>query len=135
MSKRPSSEILLFLSRKRQCFFVLKKRIPVSAVFFFSRKIVYFQVLQAFARAEKKLKPNWREMFTEVKDVLLRKKCLLLDFVPITYQNVKLDLSNSFQVYDEIPTDLQKQMSNMEKHVEMYKDQYPLKVVPLDYRK
>merc|ERR1719470_481196 len=53
------------------------------------------QVLQAFARAEKKLKPNWREMFTEV--------------------------------YDEIPTDLQKQMSNMEKHVEMYKDQYPLK--------
>ena len=59
----------------------------------------------------------------------------LLDFVQITYQNVKLDLSNSFQVYDEIPTDLQKQMSNMEKHVEMYKDQYPLKVVPLDYRK
>ena len=112
-----------------------KVRIPVSAVLFSSRKIVYFQVLQAFARAEKKLKPNWREMFTEVKDVLLRKKCLLLDFVPITYQNVKLDLSNSFQVYDEIPTDLQKQMSNMEKHVEMYKDQYPLKVVPLNYRK
>jgi 2-oxoisovalerate dehydrogenase E1 component alpha subunit len=26
------------------------------------------QVLQAFARAEKKLKPNWREMFTEVYD-------------------------------------------------------------------
>ena len=25
-----------------------------------------FQVLQAFARAEKKLKPNWKEMFTEV---------------------------------------------------------------------
>jgi len=53
------------------------------------------QVLQAFARAEKKLKPNWKEMFTEV--------------------------------YDEIPTDLQKQMADMEKHVEMYKDQYPLK--------
>jgi len=53
------------------------------------------QVLQAFARAEKKLKPNWKEMFTEV--------------------------------YDEIPTDLQKQMVDMEKHVAMYKDQYPLK--------
>merc|ERR1712183_1165764 len=53
------------------------------------------QVLQAFARAEKKLKPNWKEVFTEV--------------------------------YDEIPTDLQKQMVDMEKHVEMYKDQYPLK--------
>ena len=26
----------------------------------------FFQVLQAFARAEKKLKPNWKEMFTEV---------------------------------------------------------------------
>ena len=134
MLKRPSSEVLLFLSRK-QCFYVLKKKDSSHRSAFFSRKIVYFQVLQAFARAEKKLKPNWREMFTEVRDVLLRKKCLLLDFVPITYQNVKLDLSNSFQVYDEIPTDLQKQMSNMEKHVEMYKDQYPLKVVPLDYRK
>jgi len=53
------------------------------------------EVLQAFARAEKKLKPNWKEMFTEV--------------------------------YDTIPTDLQKQMADMEKHVEMYKDQYPLK--------
>ena len=89
MLKRPSSEILLFLSRKRQCFYVLKKRIPVSAVLFFSAKIVHFQVLQALARAEKKLKPNWREMFTEVSDVL-RKRCLLLDFVQITYQNVKL---------------------------------------------
>jgi len=53
------------------------------------------KVLEAFARAEKKLKPNWREMFTEV--------------------------------YDEIPEDLKKQMVEMEKHVEMYKDQYPLK--------
>ena len=26
------------------------------------------QVLEAFARAEKKQKPNWREMFTEVYD-------------------------------------------------------------------
>ena len=54
-----------------------------------------FQVLQAFARAEKKLKPNWKEMFTEV--------------------------------YDTIPTDLQRQMADMESHVKMYKDQYPLK--------
>ena len=35
------------------------------------------------------------------------------------------------QVYDEMPTDLQNQMANMEKHVAMYKDQYPLKVVLL----
>jgi len=53
------------------------------------------QVLEAFARAEKKQKPNWREMFTEV--------------------------------YDEMPKDLRKQMEEMEKHVDMYKDQYPLK--------
>ena len=53
------------------------------------------EVLQAFARAEKKLKPNWKEMFTEV--------------------------------YDTIPTDLQRQMADMERHVKMYKDQYPLK--------
>ena len=29
-------------------------------------KVEFFQVLQAFARAEKKKKPNWKEMFTEV---------------------------------------------------------------------
>ena len=33
------------------------------------------------------------------------------------------------QVYDEMPEDLRKQMVEMEKHVEMYKEQYPLKVV------
>ena len=54
-----------------------------------------FQVLEAFARAEKRLKPNWKEMFTEV--------------------------------YDEIPEDLKRQMDEMEKHVNLYKDQYPLK--------
>jgi len=53
------------------------------------------KVLEAFARAEKKQKPNWKEMFTEV--------------------------------YDEMPKDLRKQMEEMEKHVELYKDQYPLK--------
>jgi len=53
------------------------------------------KVLEAFARAEKRLKPNWKEMFTEV--------------------------------YDEIPQDLKKQMEDMEKHVNLYKDQYPLK--------
>ena len=52
------------------------------------------QVLQAFSRAEKKLKPRWKEMFTEV--------------------------------YDEMPSDLQRQMDEMERHVKMYKDQYPL---------
>ena len=31
------------------------------------------------------------------------------------------------EVYDEIPTDLKKQMEEMEKHVNLYKDQYPLK--------
>jgi len=53
------------------------------------------KVLEAFARAEKKLKPNWKEMFTEV--------------------------------YDEMPSDLKNQMEEMEKHVSLYKDQYPLK--------
>eukprot|EP00092_Neocalanus_flemingeri_P024785 GFUD01026874.1.p1 GENE.GFUD01026874.1~~GFUD01026874.1.p1 ORF type:complete len:437 (+),score=126.49 GFUD01026874.1:51-1361(+) len=53
------------------------------------------KVLEAFARAEKRLKPDWKEMFTEV--------------------------------YDEMPEDLRKQMVEMEKHVELYKDQYPLK--------
>merc|ERR1712045_1001137 len=53
------------------------------------------KVLEAFARAEKRLKPNWKEMFTEV--------------------------------YDEIPQDLRTQMEEMEKHVNLYKDQYPLK--------
>jgi len=52
------------------------------------------QVLQAFARAEKKLKPNWKELFTEV--------------------------------YDEMPVDLQRQKEEMEAHVNMYKDKYPL---------
>ena len=52
------------------------------------------QVLQAFSRAEKKLKPSWKEMFTDV--------------------------------YDEMPSDLQRQMDEMERHVKMYKDQYPL---------
>jgi len=52
------------------------------------------QVLTAFARAEKKLKPKWTEMFTEV--------------------------------YDEIPKDLKRQQEEMEAHVKMYKDKYPL---------
>jgi len=52
-------------------------------------------VMQAFARAEKKLKPNWKEMFTEV--------------------------------YDEMPEDLKRQMKEMEEHVELYKDEYPVK--------
>ena len=74
-----------------------------------------FQVLQAFARAEKKLKPNWKEMFTEVLSTRFYRRILCVYLI-------------SIQVYDEIPTDLQKQMAEMEKHVEMYKDQYPLKV-------
>ena len=72
-------------------------------------------MLQAFARAEKKLKPNWKEMFTEV--VCKRQHARFVSGLIIF-----------IKVYDEIPTDLQKQMVDMEKHVEMYKDQYPLKV-------
>ena len=41
---------------------------------------MYLQVLQAFARAEKKLKPNWREMFTEVRSP--EKKMLFFGFWP-----------------------------------------------------
>jgi hypothetical protein len=33
-------------------------------------KLPCVQVLQAFARAEKRLKPNWTEMFSEVYDEL-----------------------------------------------------------------
>ena len=72
-------------------------------------------MLQAFARAEKKLKPNWKEMFTEV--ICKRQHGRFVSWLIIF-----------IKVYDEIPTDLQKQMVDMEKHVEMYKDQYPLKV-------
>ena len=109
-----------------------EKDTSLRSAFFLQKNSVFSGTAsfrQGWEEAQAKLERNvyWGEG--------LRKKCLLLDFVPITYQNVKLDLSNSFQVYDEIPTDLQKQMSNMEKHVEMYKDQYPLKVVPLNYRK
>merc|ERR1719147_510635 len=53
------------------------------------------EVMTAFAKAEKVLKPNWKQMFTEV--------------------------------YDEVPVDLKRQMVEMEQHVELYKDQYPLK--------
>ena len=63
--------------------------------YFDDLKNIFFQVLEAFARAEKRLKPNWKEIFTEV--------------------------------YDEMPVDLKKQMDEMEKHVNLYKDQYPLK--------
>jgi len=52
------------------------------------------QVLTSFARAEKKLKPKWTEMFTEV--------------------------------YDEMPEDLRRQKEEMEAHVKLYKDNYPL---------
>ena len=31
------------------------------------------------------------------------------------------------EVYDEMPVDLKKQMDQMEQHVNLYKDQYPLK--------
>jgi 2-oxoisovalerate dehydrogenase E1 component alpha subunit len=45
--------------------------------------------------SEKKLKPDWREMF--------------------------------YDVYDEMPLSLRKQLKEMEEHVEKHKDQYPLK--------
>lgn len=45
--------------------------------------------------SEKKLKPDWREMF--------------------------------YDVYDEMPLSLRKQLKEMEEHVEMHKDHYPLK--------
>merc|ERR1719209_2289288 len=52
------------------------------------------KVLQAFARAEKKLKPAWSEMFTEV--------------------------------YDVMPEDLKRQKEEMEAHVDLYRDKYPV---------
>nr|ACO13127.1 2-oxoisovalerate dehydrogenase subunit alpha, mitochondrial precursor [Lepeophtheirus salmonis] len=53
------------------------------------------QVLKAFARAEKELKPSIKEMFTDV--------------------------------YDDIPPHLQSQMKEMESHLELYKEHYPIK--------
>jgi len=52
------------------------------------------KVLQAFARAEKRLKPAWSEMFTEV--------------------------------YDVMPEDLKRQKEEMEAHVDLYRDKYPV---------
>jgi len=52
------------------------------------------QVLTSFAAAEKRLKPDWREMFTEV--------------------------------YDKLPEDLKRQQAEMEEHVKLYSDKYPL---------
>eukprot|EP00096_Caligus_rogercresseyi_P015161 TRINITY_DN7601_c0_g1_i2.p1 TRINITY_DN7601_c0_g1~~TRINITY_DN7601_c0_g1_i2.p1 ORF type:complete len:435 (+),score=114.99 TRINITY_DN7601_c0_g1_i2:89-1393(+) len=53
------------------------------------------QVLEAFAKAEKELKPPLKEMFIDV--------------------------------YDELTPQLQSQMKEMEAHVELYKEHYPLK--------
>nr|ACO14573.1 2-oxoisovalerate dehydrogenase subunit alpha, mitochondrial precursor [Caligus clemensi] len=59
------------------------------------RKDARKQVLEAFAKAEKELKPAIKEMFSDV--------------------------------YDEIPQHLQSQMKEMESHIELYKEHYPLK--------
>ncbi|CAO1406116.1 unnamed protein product [Diamesa tonsa] len=53
------------------------------------------QIMAQNSKSEKKLKPEWREMFTDV--------------------------------YDVLPPNLKKQMTQMEEHLEKYKDQYPLK--------
>ncbi|XP_017777376.1 PREDICTED: 2-oxoisovalerate dehydrogenase subunit alpha, mitochondrial [Nicrophorus vespilloides] len=52
-------------------------------------------VMTSFAAAEKRPKPNWKEMFQDV--------------------------------YKFMPTHLKEQMDQMEKHVEQYKDKYPVK--------
>lgn len=53
------------------------------------------QIMAQNTKSEKKLKPEWREMFTDV--------------------------------YDVLPPNLRKQMTQMEEHLAKYKDQYPLK--------
>lgn len=52
------------------------------------------QVMEAFARAEKRPKPKWQEMF--------------------------------YDVYDELPAHLQKQMNEMEDHLKTYGQEYPM---------
>jgi 2-oxoisovalerate dehydrogenase E1 component alpha subunit len=53
------------------------------------------QIMAQNQLSEKKLKPEWREMF--------------------------------YDVYDKLPSNLQKQMKEMEEHLEIYKEEYPLK--------
>ncbi len=52
------------------------------------------QVMSAFANAEKQLKPNWMEMFTDV--------------------------------YDEMPNNIREQSDELKKHLEVYKEHYPI---------
>ena len=52
------------------------------------------QVLEAFSRAEKKLKPNPELMFTDV--------------------------------YDEMTPELNRQLSSMKDHLQIYKENYPM---------
>ena len=52
------------------------------------------QVMEAFARAEKRPKPKWQEMF--------------------------------YDVYDDLPPHLQKQMTYMEDHLKTYGAEYPM---------
>ncbi|EFN83428.1 2-oxoisovalerate dehydrogenase subunit alpha, mitochondrial [Harpegnathos saltator] len=52
------------------------------------------EVLRVFAEAEKKLKPHWKELFTDV--------------------------------YKEVPNHIRNQMNLMEKHLEEFKEHYPL---------
>jgi len=51
-------------------------------------------VMSAFANAEKQLKPNWMEMFTDV--------------------------------YDQVPNNIQEQSEELRKHLEVYKEHYPI---------
>lgn len=52
------------------------------------------EVLRVFAEAEKKLKPHWKELFTDV--------------------------------YKDVPYHIRNQMNLMEKHLEEFKEHYPL---------
>lgn len=86
------------------------------------------QVMTAFARAEKKLKPNWKEIFTDVYyEMPLHITCVssyLVHFQIFAFFSLfnfylqKFTLS--FLLHRE-------QMKQMEEHVQKYAEHYPLK--------
>lgn len=73
--------------------------------------------MQAFSKAEKTLKPNWKEMFTDVYD----------DVPPhLQWVSDQVVLDNCKSIANT-PCLCREQMEEMEKHLNLYKDEYPLK--------
>ena len=74
------------------------------------------QVMMAFARAEKRLKPDWRELFTDVYDEMP---------THIRYLIGESDPESSTNY--SFSSCCREQMKEMEEHVQKYAEHYPLK--------